>query len=80
MSKIRINHPMADTISIVSHSFAYAGENSVELAFFKNGDWVVKPIPEFADYHDGTPEDMDTAVYPYVPTNLVDDFISQYQT
>jgi hypothetical protein len=77
--KIRINHPMADMISIVDHTFAYAGPSSVELAFFNKGDWVVKPIPEFAEYHDGTPEDHDTAVYPYVPRNLVDDFISQWQ-
>ena len=75
--KIRINHPMADTISVVDHAFAYAGPNSVEIAFFRKGDWVVKPIPEFAEYHDGG---HDTAVYPYVPRNLVYDFISQYQT
>lgn len=75
--KIKINHPMADTISVVDHEFAYAGPNTVEIAFFRKGDWVVNPIPEFIAYHDGG--FGDTAVYPYVPRNLVDDFISQWQ-
>jgi hypothetical protein len=75
--KIRINHPMADTISVVDHSFAYAGPNSVEIAFFREGDWVIDPIPDFREWHDGS--DGDTSVYAYVPRNLVDDFISQWQ-
>jgi hypothetical protein len=69
---------MADTISVVDHEHAYSGPNSVELAFFKNGKWVVNPIPEFITYHEGI--FGDTAVYAYVPRDLVDDFISQWQT
>ena len=75
--RIRINHPMADTISVISGFGAYAGKNSVEIAFFKDGDFVVPPIPEFAQYHDGSTED--SAVYPYVPRELVDEFLFYHE-
>jgi hypothetical protein len=73
-----INHPMADMVSIINHQFAYATENSSELAFFSEGEWVVKPIPEFAEFHDGSPEDFDTACYPYVPNELIEKFLEEY--
>ena len=68
---------MADTVSIVSGGIAYAGVSTSEIAFFLNGEWVVNPIEPFADYHDGSPSDADTAVYPYVPNDLIDAFLDE---
>ena len=59
-AKAKIAHPMADEVSIAMGDGAYARfPHSVELAFFKNGDWVTKPLPELADYYSHE-------VYPYV--------------
>lgn len=75
--RYKIKHPIADTISVVNHQGAYAGENTSEIAFFHKGDWVVSPIEPFADYHDGSPEDADTAVYHYVPNDLINAFLAE---
>ena len=74
---VAINHPLADSISIQDHAFAYAGRGSVELAFFANGKWVDTIIPEFAEYADG--EAGGTRVYCYVPIATVDDFLETYR-
>ena len=70
---------MADTLSISTGSNAYSGDNSSEIAFFKNNDWQVIPIPEFATYHDGSPSNAETAVYPYVPNELIEKFLDKYR-
>ena len=75
--KMRIKHPMADTISVVNQFGTYSGDNTSEVAFFLKGEWVVTPIEPFADYHDGSPSDADTAVYPYVPNDLIDAFLDE---
>jgi hypothetical protein len=78
--KYRINHPKADTISVVKEVFgmpAYAGKNTSEIAFFLNGEWVVNPIEPFAEYHDGGPSDAPSAVYLYVPDELIDAFLAE---
>jgi len=72
-----IKHPLADTMSVVNGFGTYAGENTSEVAFFFKGEWVVAPIEPFADYHDGSDEDADTAVYPYVPNDLIQSFIDE---
>lgn len=74
--KIKINHPMADQISLAKGPMGYSGENSTEIAFFLKGQWVVDPIPEFAKYHDGSTDD--TAVYPWVPNKLIDEFLATW--
>lgn len=78
---IKINHPMADRVSRIKESQmgmrAYAGSTSSELAFFSKGEWVVEPIPEFAQYHDG--DFGDTAVYGWVPDTEVDAFLDKYR-
>lgn len=76
--KVKINHPMADTLSISTGENAYCGENSSEIAFFKNNDWVVIAIPEFCTYHDGSPSNSDTAVYPWVPNELINKFLEEW--
>jgi hypothetical protein len=59
-AKASLAHPMADEVSIAIGDGAYARfPHSVELAFFKNGDWVTEPLPELADYYSHE-------VYPYV--------------
>lgn len=75
--RYKINHPMADTISVVNGFGTYAGTNTSEVAFFFKGDWVVAAIEPFADYHDGSDWDADTAVYPYVPNDLIKSFLDQ---
>ena len=75
--RVKIQHPLADTLSISTGQLAYSGENTSEIAFFLKGKWVVTPIEPFADYHDGSPSDADTAVYAYVPNDLIDAFISE---
>jgi len=63
-AKATLAHPMADEVSIAIGNGAYARfPHSVELAFFKNGDWVTEPLPELADYYSHE-------VYPYV--SLID--------
>ena len=69
---------MADTISISIGEGAYGGENTSEIAFFRNKDWQVIAIPDFAIYHDGSSSNADTAVYPYVPNELIEKFLNKY--
>lgn len=73
--KFRIIHPMADTISVINGFGAYAGENTSEIAFFCDGEFVVEPIEPFAKYHDGSTED--SAVYPWVPNDLIQAFLAE---
>lgn len=75
---VAISHPMADSISIQDHAFAYAGRGQVEIAFFSNGEWVTDIIQEFADYTHPEP-DGDTRVYGYVPVALLDPFLETYR-
>ena len=75
--RYKIKHPMADTISVVNALGTYSGTNSSEVAFFHKGEWVVTPIEPFADYHDGSPDDADTAVYPWVPNDLINAFLEE---
>lgn len=74
---VAISHPMADSISIQDHAFAYAGRGQVEIAFFSNGEWVTDIIPEFADYADAAAGD--TRVYGYVPVAVLDPFMETYR-
>ena len=51
--KAYIQHPLADEVSIAIGDGAMATfPYTVELAFFKNGDWVSEILPEFAAYAD----------------------------
>ena len=77
LRKVKIKHPSADIISIITGEGAYAGTNTSEIAFFSKGNWVVTPIEPFIAYHDGSPSDSDTAVYPWVPNELIEAFISE---
>jgi hypothetical protein len=78
---IRISHPMADKVSVQDTKYHHCtpGKSS-EIAFFKNGNFVVDPIAPFEKYHDGSdPATHTTAVYDYVPNELIDEFLSEYR-
>jgi hypothetical protein len=60
-ARAALAHPLADEVSIALGSGQYSRfPYSVELAFFKNGEWVTEPLPELAEYYSGE-------VYPFVP-------------
>ena len=60
-ARASISHPMAEEVSIAMGEGAYANfPYSVELAFFKNGEFVTEPLPEFSEYYS-------SEVYPFVP-------------
>ena len=70
-------HPMADEISIAMGDGAMGRfPYSVEIAFFKNEEWVSEILPEFAAYADGIAGE--TRVYAYVPLTLVSQFIDNW--
>ena len=74
----RIVHPMADEMSVQSSEYHMCRQGlSSEIAFFKNNQWVIAPIEPFADYHDGSDADSSTAVYGWVPNELIDAFLDE---
>ena len=76
---IALTHGDADMISISKGSGAYFNESSSEIAFFLKGEWVVTPIEYFAAYHDGSPSDASTAVYGWVPNEMIETFLDKYR-
>jgi len=78
MPKIKINHPLADQISVQSSSFHYANETCSEIAFFKKGEFVLEIIPEFAGYQVER-KDTNTLVYALVPDELIWKFLDKYR-
>ena len=72
-----IRHPLADEISIALGDNGYCDfPYSVELAFFKNGEWVTDILEDFEKYADGLAGD--TLVYPRVPLVMLAQFIEVY--
>jgi hypothetical protein len=74
---IKINHPLADRISVQNSPSHYAGENSSEVAFFRGGVFVTTPIEPFAKYAEA--EAGDTRVYPWVPNEIIESFLEEYR-
>jgi len=73
-----INHPRADIISVITGSVALCAKGQVEIAFFKDGRWVVEPIDPFVEYF--VVRGLSTAVYANVPISLVESFLNEYGT
>ena len=72
-----IRHPMADEISIALGDNGYCRfPYSVELAFFKKGEWVTDILEDFEKYADGLAGD--TLVYPRVPLVMLAQFVEVY--
>jgi hypothetical protein len=76
---IALTHGDADMISISKGTGAYSDGSSREIAFFLKNKWVVNPIEYFASYHDGSPSDASTAVYGWVPNELIESFLYKYR-
>ena len=77
VARTKLNHPMADEISIALGDNGYCNfPYTVELAFFKNGVWVCDILPEFAAFADGPAGD--TLVYAGVPVLDFAQFITNY--
>ena len=69
-----IQHPLADEISIAIGDGAMCRfPYSVELAFFKDGEWQESILEEFAAYHSG-------GVYAYVPLEMFANFLEAWRT
>jgi hypothetical protein len=78
-ARASISHLMADEVSISIGSGSYARfPYSVELAFFKNGEWVTDILPEFAECADAIAGD--TMVYAYVPQIYFAQFLENFGT
>ena len=77
--RIALTHGDADMISISKGTGAYSDGSSREIAFFLKNKWVVNPIEYFASYHDGSPSDASTAVYGWVPNELIESFLYKYR-
>ncbi len=76
-ARAAISHPMADEVSIALGDNGYCRfPYSVELAFFKNDEWVCEILSEFAEYADG--EAGGTRVYAHVPLNTFATFLDSH--
>jgi hypothetical protein len=68
-----IQHPLADEVSLAMGDGAMCTfPYTVELAFFKDGDWTTSILDEFAAYHTN-------GVYAYVPLSLFADFLEAWR-
>ena len=77
VARASLLHPMADEISIALGDNGYCNfPHSVELAFFKKGEWVSDILPEFAAFADGPASD--SLVYVGVPVLDFAQFITNY--
>ena len=74
---IKINHPLADKISVQTSRFHYASENTSEVALFLKGKFQTVVVDEFADYADG--QASDTLVYGFVPNDIIESFLEEYK-
>jgi hypothetical protein len=76
--RARINHPLADEISYFREPSA---TDCMEVAFFKNDEWVTALIPELSLWADS---DFGDTEYPYrayrfIPTEVVYTFLIRFQ-
>ncbi len=70
-----IIHPQADAISILPEMH---DPGSVEVAFFKNNEWVVNKIEDWEETPDGWFDEYSTLVYRYVPVSSLQAFLKKY--
>ena len=72
--RARINHPLADEISYFHEPSAHS---CMEVAFFKNGEWVTALIPELSLWADEYP--CRTRVYHLIPIEVVYTFLVRFE-
>ena len=70
-----ITHPQADAISIVAELH---DPGSVEIAFFKNDEWVIDKMQDWEETPDAEFGECDTLVYRYVPVSSLQAFLKKY--
>lgn len=75
---IKINHPLANKMSVQNSSHHHSTEDTSEIAFFLHNKFQTIVIKEFADYSDGA-IGGDTLVYGYVPNELIESFLNEYR-
>ena len=81
VARIPINYtPWADEISLAKGQGAYSSDHTIEIAFFKNDEWVTTVMTEFVGYKMNGLDDDRTVVYQYVPRYLVQAFIDHYRS
>lgn len=73
--KIAIKHSKADEVSVIWGDGTHSDEGTREIAFFKDGDWVID-MPAFNDYKDG--DYTGSMVFNYVPIALLETFLDEY--
>jgi hypothetical protein len=72
-AKATIQHPLADEISVAIGDGAMCRfPYSVELAFFKDGEWQESILPELSGFHSG-------GVYAYVPLEIFARFLDRWR-
>ena len=70
--RIKLTHPSAYQISIVTGPGTYSNSDHTEIAFMdKAGEFITTPIEPFQEYYD-------YQVYPYVPNDLIESFLAEY--
>ena len=74
---IKINHPLANRMSVQNSPSHHAGENTSEIAFFRNGVFQTAIIEEFAEYSSDAAGD--TRVYDWVPNEKIEAFLEMYR-
>ena len=75
---IKINHPLADKISVQNSLHHYASQYTSEVAFFYKDKFQTIVLKEFADYADGI-VGGDTLVYGYVPNDMIELFLNEHR-
>ena len=72
---VAINHPLADTASVIWGPGTHSDDGTREIAFFKDGDWVID-MPEFKNYADG--DYTGSMVFNYVPLEVLMPWLDHY--
>lgn len=74
--RVRINHPLADEISYFHDPSA---SDCMEVAFFKNDQWVTDLIPELSLWAESDFAEYPLRVYRFVPTEVVYIFLVRFE-
>lgn len=76
-SRCMLDHWRADEVSIIFGAGTHSAfPFSVEIAFFKDDEWVTEVLPEFREYVRQGPSQY--TIYEYVPINRIGMFIYLY--
>ena len=74
--RARINHPLADEISYFREPSA---SDCMEVAFFKNDQWVTDLIPELSLWTESDSIEYPLRVYRFIPAEVVYTFLIRFE-